>query len=1099
MLLRLFERLSCTQILRTAALASALVALASPVFAQTAVLTQHDDNTRSGSYTNEIVLNPTNVAGGNFGKVFTLSLDANVNGQPLYAPNLTINSAVHNAIIAYTSSNNNGSACSLWAFDADTGSTLWQHQFTNSAEWTTCTPVIDPSTDTVYVVTKDTTDSGDTHLRAINLLTGVEKAGSPITISATVSGTGDGNNGNGTLSFDTGQENCRPALLFVNGSVYIAFAHNSDSFPYHGWIFRYTYNGSSFTQNDVYCTDPNGGLGGIWMAGNGLAADGSGNIYANTGNGTFDVSMGSYGMSVLKLSSTLSLLDYFTPFDEAGNSNGDLDFGNCGVMFVPNTTALFSGATKFGSAFLMDSSNLGQFTSGGPDNVLNRIDSVSNGSVGQNPIGWDSGTYKYVYLWPFNSNLEQFRYDPSVSKLNPDGIFQSTSNFTDGGSLAVTSNGTSNAILWAVDSNGAVYAMNPATITQTPYWNSNTDSSRDGLGSTGHFQFPLAANGRVYVPTGSSSIAVYGLLTKASTPQISPATETFSGSVPVTITDSTSGSAIYYTTDGSTPYPGQGTTTAYSSSFNVTSTTTVKAIAFSSNSEPSAVSSVTYTLAADAATNFLITAPASVTAGVPFNVIVTARTQSNQTATTYSGTVHFGTNAPRATLPANSTLTNGTGTFSVTFTDPGTASANFKIEVADTVNTNIQAGLTSAITVVAGPATGFGVTIPTSVQAGIPFNITVAAMDKDGNKTTNYAGTVHFTSTDGAAVLPANGTLTNGTGTFAVTLKTGGSQTVTATDTVSSSITGTSSATTVLAAVALLVQAPSSVTAGTPFNYTVTAVDQDNHVAPGCTDTVRFVTNAPRATLPSPGALTAGTGTFSATFTDPGSSSSNFKIEAADSTNTGVKNGLSSAIAVVPGPASSFGISIPKSVEAGIPFNITVTALDKAGNPTTNYSGTVHFSSSDVLAALPANSTLTNGSGTFSVTLETGGSQTITATDTVTSSITGTSAATTVLAAVALVVQAPSSVTAGTPFSFTVTAIDQFGNVATGCTDTVRFATNAPRATLPSPGALVNGAGTFSATLTDPGSSSANFKIEAADSTNTGVKNGVSSAIAVTT
>src|SRR3569833_2357392 len=152
-------------------LTTALALLAAPGFAQTPVLTQHDDNARTGSYTNEVVLTPTNVAGGNIGKLFTSTLAADVNGQVLYVPNLTINSALHNVIIASTSNNSNGSLSSLYCFDADDpaqSAPLWRHTFTNSAQWTTCTPAIDISTNTVYVLTKDNNDSGATNLRAIN-------------------------------------------------------------------------------------------------------------------------------------------------------------------------------------------------------------------------------------------------------------------------------------------------------------------------------------------------------------------------------------------------------------------------------------------------------------------------------------------------------------------------------------------------------------------------------------------------------------------------------------------------------------------------------------------------------------------------------------------------------------------------------------------------------------------------------------------------------------------------------------------------------------------------------------------------------------------
>src|SRR5207302_11225751 len=86
--------------------------------------------------------------------------------------------------------------------------------------------------------------------------------------------------------------------------------------------------------------------------------------------------------------------------------------------------------------------------------------------------------------------------------------------------------------------------------------------------------------------------------------------------------------------------------------------------------------------------------------------------------------------------------------------------------------------------------------------------------------------------------------------------------------------------------------------------------------------------------------------------------------------------GTSNAIAVGAAAASHFAVSAPASATAGSAFNFTVTALDALNNTATSYAGTVHFTSSDGAATLPANSTLTNGTGTFSATLRTPGNQT---------------------------------------------------------------------------------------------------------------------------
>ncbi len=496
--------------------------LSPPALCQVSVLTQHGDNARTGANIAETVLTPANVKVATFGKLFTRTLDANVNGQVLYVPNLTIGGAAHNVIFAYTSNNSNGSPSSLYAFDADSptaSAPLWRHQFPASAGWTTCTPVIDAAGGTIYVLSKSTDDNGPTLLHALNLFTGAEKAGSPVTVAASVAGTGDGSV-SGTVSFATSHANDRPGLLLLGGVVYISFAHNSDSFPYHGWVLGYRYSGTGFTRTATFCTAPNGGLAGIWMAGQGLAADASGNIYCTVGNGTFDANTGgtSYGMSVLKLTTpNLTVADWFAPFDELSNSNADADLGSCGIAAIPGTNRIFTGSTKFGSTFLLDSTNLGHFTSGGPDKVVQRFNGISNGNVSVNPVCWDTGSFKYVYVWPTGLPIRQFRYDPAVSKFNPGYIFvRSPAAIAAGGSLVVSANGGTNGILWAVGKNSVIHALNAADVSKGDYWNSSLNTARDGISSVGHFQFPTEANGKLYVPTGSGTIAVYGLLAAGS-------------------------------------------------------------------------------------------------------------------------------------------------------------------------------------------------------------------------------------------------------------------------------------------------------------------------------------------------------------------------------------------------------------------------------------------------------------------------------------------------------------------------------------------------------------------------------------------------------
>ena len=518
-------------------LASFGLTLPSAAIAQAAVLTQNNDNARTGANTAETALTPTTVNPQKFGKLFTITgLDANVNGQALYLPGVTINGGTHNVLFAYTSNNADNSPCGVNAFDADTGAALWHTLLPNSATYTTATPVIDPATSTLYVLTKTgNDDTGATYLHAFDVTTGKDKLGSPVQVQASAPGTGDGNV-NGVVSFDgpaagTGRfhANDRPGLLLLNGVVYTSFAHNSDSFPYHGWILAYAYDGTKFTQTAKFCTTPNGGDGGIWQSGKGLTADANGFIYCSVGNGTFDANTGGpdYGMCYLKLkASDLSVIDWFAPFDEKSLSDQDLDLGNSGIVGIPGTTRLFGGATKFGTGFLLDSTNLGRFTPSGPDKVVLRLDNLTgNDSVGQNPIAWDASSAKYVYLWANGANLEQFALNPTTGTFSPAGIYKQTSGLTSGGSLAVTANGSSGGILWTVGNDKVIRAFDATDVTKAPLWNSAQNSARDGLSSVGHFQFPTAVNGKVYVPTGSATIAVYGLLPTAPPPPSNAVTQ----------------------------------------------------------------------------------------------------------------------------------------------------------------------------------------------------------------------------------------------------------------------------------------------------------------------------------------------------------------------------------------------------------------------------------------------------------------------------------------------------------------------------------------------------------------------------------------------
>ncbi|HTA56525.1 MAG TPA: Ig-like domain-containing protein, partial [Candidatus Baltobacteraceae bacterium] len=473
---------------------------------------------------------------------------------------------------------------------------------------------------------------------------------------------------------------------------------------------------------------------------------------------------------------------------------------------------------------------------------------------------------------------------------------------------------------------------------------------------------------------------------------------------------------------------------------------------------PAAVLTVT------GATHFTVSSPVNAIAGTSFSVTIFAEDQFNTVVPGYTGTVHFTSTDPLAILPANSTLTNGSGNFQVTLKTIGSQTYT----ATDTVTSSIT-GTSNPVTVGSGLATHFQVTVPGIATVGVATSVNVVALDQFNNAVTTYAGTVHFTSSDASAILPANTTLTSGAGTFPVTFKTAGSQTVTATDTVTATITGTSNADLVSTGTAThlaLVTLP-SVTAGVPLTVVVEALDQFNNIVTNYSGTVHFTSTDAAAVLPANSTLTNGVGSFQATLKTTGSQT----ITGTD-TITATITGTSSAITVSSTTATHFVVSAPPSAAAGTAVSVTVGAFDQFNNLVTGYTGTVHITSTDAAAILPANSTLTSGVGVFQVTLKTAGNQTVTATDTVTATINGTSNTITVGSSVAthLLISAPGAATAGTPFNIIVTALDQFSNIATGYTGTVHFTSTDGAAVLPANVTLINGTNTLSVTLKTLGS-----------------------------
>jgi hypothetical protein len=484
--------------------------------------------------------------------------------------------------------------------------------------------------------------------------------------------------------------------------------------------------------------------------------------------------------------------------------------------------------------------------------------------------------------------------------------------------------------------------------------------------------------------------------------------------------------------------------------------------------------------AAVAATLTLTGFPTTVTAGTTQNFSVVATDPYGNVATGYTGTVQFTSNDPGASLPSAYTFTAadaGTHNFSATLVSLGTR----YLKAADTVNTTLSATV-SNINVVPAATQSLSVTgFPTSVVAGTAGSVTVTALGPNGNVLTSYTGTVSITSSDPRAVLPSTYTFVaadSGKHTFSVTLKTAGTQSITATDT--SSLTGKESNIQVQSAAATtlyLTGIPTTVTAGTTNSFTVTATDPYGNLATGYTGKVQFTSNDPNASLPAAYTFTAadgGTHSFSATLVTAGTRN----LKAADTVTTSLSVTVSN-INVVPGAAQSFTFTgFPSPDTAGVFHYVTITAFDAYSNVATNYTGKVHFSSSDPLAVLPADTTFTaanSGKLVVPVWLERAGVQSITVADTVASSLTATQSNITVQPAAAASLKLtsfPATLTAGTTTNFTLTATDTFGNLATSYTGKVQFTSNDPNASLPAAytfTAADGGTHSFSATLVTAG------------------------------
>jgi hypothetical protein len=494
------------------------------------VLTYHNDVARTGQNLNESALTASNVKSTTFGKVGFLQTTGLVDAEPLYASNLTVNGAVHNVLFVASEHD------LVYAFDADTFAPLWQVSVLGSGETTsdnrgcdqvtpeigvTSTPVIDLSAGphgTIFLVAMSKDSSGNYHqrLHALDLTTGAERSGSPVTIAATSNG--------GQNTFAPAQYKERAALLLLNGTIYMGFSSHCDDEPYQGWLMAYSE--STLQQTAVLNLTPNGSEGSIWMAGDGPAADSSGNVYFLDANGTFDSTLNAsgfpansdFGNAFVKISTAgggLAVADYFNMHNTVAESNSDEDLGSGGELLLPdmndlpgNSRHLAVGAGKDSNIYVVDRDSMGKFN---PNNDNAIYQEVSNNGISGGVWSMPAYFNGTIYYASVGDALKAFSIVNGLLVAPPGS--QSAATFPyPGGTPSVSANGNANGIVWVVENNGGgvLHAYDATNLLNELYNSSQAAGGRDNF-SDNKYITPMIANGRVYVGTPTGVIVFGGL------------------------------------------------------------------------------------------------------------------------------------------------------------------------------------------------------------------------------------------------------------------------------------------------------------------------------------------------------------------------------------------------------------------------------------------------------------------------------------------------------------------------------------------------------------------------------------------------------------
>ncbi|CAE6790879.1 PQQ-binding-like beta-propeller repeat protein [Paraburkholderia haematera] len=497
----------------------------------TDVLMHHNDLARTGQMLAETTLTLVNVNSASFGKVAFLAADGKVDAQPLFVTSLPIGGTSHDVVYVATEHD------SVYAYDATTFAQLWKVSLIRGGETVsddfscpdftpeigiTSTPVIDRTRGTngvLYAVamTKDSSGAYHHRLHALDLTTGADILGGPTEIAATYPGTGAGSV-NGLLTFNPAEHTERAALTLVGGNIYMGWTSHCMAGAYTGWLMAYS--ADTLQQTSVLNITPNGSQGSIWMAGSGMASDGT-SIFVVDGNGTFGTTLnaqgfpvdGDFGNSLMKLSSgNLQVTDYFAMDNVVAEANADNDFGSGGVMLLPDQTTaggvvkhLAVAAGKDNLIYVVDRDAMGKFSP-----TANNIWQVLTGTLAGGIWGSPAYYSGVVYYGGWNDNLKALPV--SGAFLATTASSKSPTAFAyPGATPAVSANGTSNGIVWVAENGttGALHAYDASNLAHELY-NSNQAGTRDQWGAGNKFITPMIARGKVFVGA-TNGVAVFGL------------------------------------------------------------------------------------------------------------------------------------------------------------------------------------------------------------------------------------------------------------------------------------------------------------------------------------------------------------------------------------------------------------------------------------------------------------------------------------------------------------------------------------------------------------------------------------------------------------